>query len=157
MIRPILGVIAFVFLVEHLSTFLVLLISITGIDAGTLNGGGLPHLLPEPQMTRNDLGLLWIFLGSVVVAGVVLILVFADMALFHSKYVTAGLIFSGAHFVLMLFWIILSATIYSQQRAQGHIYFSVFINNLQLQLLFGGVASFLAFIAIKVNPVKRPP
>lgn len=142
------GVVAFVLLVEHLSTFLMLLTSIAGIDAGTLNGGGLPHLLPEPQMTVDDLELLWTFLGSVVVVGVALIFVFADMVLFRLRYVTAGLVLSGAHFVLMLIWIILGVTIYSQQHAPGYIYFSVFINKLQLQLLLGGIASCLLFLIV---------
>lgn len=153
--RIILSIIAFVLLVENFSTFLMLLISIKDIDAGTLNDGVLIHGLSEPQITGNDLELLWVFLGSVVIAGVALILVFVDMALFRTKYVKAGLILSGIHFVLMLSWIILGATVYSQPHAQGHIYFSVFINHLQPQLLLGGVASCLTFIALRLESNKR--
>ena len=148
MIKIVFGVAAFFLLVEHLATFLLLLISIAGIDAGTLIGSGLPNLLPEPSMTDDDLKLLWIFLGSVVVAGVALIFVFVDMALFRSKFTKVGLVLSGSHFVLMLIWVILGATIYSQQHGSEYLYFSVFINQLQLQLLLGCVASCLIFIVV---------
>lgn len=158
MTRAILGVIAFVLLAEHLSTFLVLLVSITEIDAGVLSGSVQGHGLSLPQMTRSDLQLLWAFLGSVVIVGIALIFVFLDMALFRTRYVKIGLTLCGIHFVVLLSWIILGATIYSQPYAQGSIYFSVFVNHMRPQLFLGCAASFLTFISLLIKPsrARRP-
>jgi len=144
MIKIILGIVAFVLLINQFSTFLILLISIIGIDPSTLNEGALTQGVIELHMTEKDLGLLWVFLCSVAAAGFALILVFVDMALFHSKYVKTGLILTGIHFALMLSWIVLGATVYVQQ----HSYFAVLIHHLQPQLLSGSVASCLAFIVL---------